>query len=104
MLGAESSVLRRVNLPLAFRLCASPGEWTDMKIYDADKTLSVKRPPPGADARRFAAVVVAADDESPLDAVIFLPVFNEEPNLPLLHAKLDEAPSGARADGGNYLR
>ncbi|MBC8031975.1 MAG: glycosyltransferase family 2 protein [Pyrinomonadaceae bacterium] len=49
-----------------------------MKIYDEEDTLLTNAPIP------------ARDGGGP-EVSVFLPVFNEEPNLPPLHAKLDEA-------------
>src|SRR6187431_315217 len=48
-----------------------------MKILDEQETLTPHAPP------ELAA-------EAP-EISVFLPVYNEEPNLPPLHAKLDEA-------------
>ncbi len=50
-----------------------------MKTYDEEETLTRRR-----------AVVVDGDGVAP-EISVFLPVFNEEPNLRPLHAKLDEA-------------
>jgi dolichol-phosphate mannosyltransferase len=51
-----------------------------MKTYDEEETLT----------RRRAVVAASSEDEAP-EISVFLPVFNEEPNLRPLHAKLDEA-------------
>jgi glycosyltransferase involved in cell wall biosynthesis len=51
-----------------------------MKTYDEEETLT----------RRRAVVAASGEDEAP-EISVFLPVFNEEPNLRPLHAKLDEA-------------
>jgi len=55
--------------------------WQDslMKIYDEEEDTLVVNPPR-----------VAGDGRQP-EVSVFLPVYNEEPNLPPLHAKLDEA-------------
>ena len=49
-----------------------------MKIYEEEHTLAVNAP-------------AAVRDGSRPEVSVFLPVYNEEPNLPPLHAKLDEA-------------
>ncbi|HWN08377.1 MAG TPA: glycosyltransferase family 2 protein [Pyrinomonadaceae bacterium] len=49
-----------------------------MKIYEEEETLVTNVP-------------VAASDGGRPEVSVFLPVYNEEPNLPPLHAKLDEA-------------
>jgi len=49
-----------------------------MKIYEEEETLVTN------------ARVATGDGERP-EVSVFLPVYNEEPNLPPLHAKLDEA-------------
>ncbi|MEJ7617711.1 MAG: hypothetical protein WKF30_12275, partial [Pyrinomonadaceae bacterium] len=54
-----------------------------MKTYEED-ILTLRRP--RAETSRHESA-----DESLLDLSIFLPVYNEEPNLPLLQAKLDES-------------
>ncbi|HEY8226202.1 MAG TPA: glycosyltransferase family 2 protein [Pyrinomonadaceae bacterium] len=50
-----------------------------MKVYDEEETL-----------RRNRAEILAAESEAP-EISVFLPVYNEEPNLLPLHAKLDES-------------
>ena len=51
-----------------------------MKIYDEEETILSRQTQTAEDAANGAP-----------DISVFLPVFNEEPNLSLLHAKLDEA-------------
>src|SRR5438034_6546957 len=50
-----------------------------MKVYDEEETL-----------RRNRAEISRAESEAP-EISVFLPVYNEEPNLLPLHAKLDES-------------
>src|SRR5207237_7794222 len=50
-----------------------------MRVYDEEETL-----------RRNRAEISAGESEAP-EISVFLPVYNEEPNLLPLHAKLDEA-------------
>jgi len=50
-----------------------------MKVYDEEETL-----------RRNRAEISAGESEAP-EISVFLPVYNEEPNLLPLHAKLDES-------------
>ncbi len=50
-----------------------------MKVYDEEETL-----------RRNRAEISTAESEAP-EISVFLPVYNEEPNLLPLHAKLDES-------------
>jgi len=50
-----------------------------MKVYDEEESL-----------KGLAAEIPSPGSESP-EISVFLPVYNEEPNLLLLHAKLDEA-------------
>jgi glycosyltransferase involved in cell wall biosynthesis len=59
-----------------------------MKIYDEEETLVHKRQSPASDEK--AVRRSPASGEQP-ELSIFLPVYNEEPNLLPLHAKLDEA-------------
>ena len=49
-----------------------------MKIYDEEETM-------------VAGKALAVSDGGRPELSVFLPVYNEEPNLPPLHAKLDEA-------------
>ena len=50
-----------------------------MKVYDEEETL-----------RRDRAEILSGESEAP-EISVFLPVYNEEPNLLPLHAKLDES-------------
>ncbi len=57
-----------------------------MRVYDEEETL--KRPRTGALA---TAAPAPDDDDNAPDVSVFLPVFNEEPNLRPLQAKMDAA-------------
>ena len=59
-----------------------------MKIYDEEETVITTRPATESEARPAARAL--ASGEKP-ELSIFLPVFNEKPNLPPLHIKLDAA-------------
>ena len=59
-----------------------------MKIYDEEETLVSKRPSPSVDVEPEQPSPVVEEKST---VSIFLPVFNEEPNLLPLHAKLDAA-------------
>src|SRR6267143_3151437 len=59
-----------------------------MKIYDEEETLVNKRQSPSSDEK--PALRSPSSDEKP-ELSVFLPVYNEEPNLLPLHAKLDKA-------------
>ena len=61
-----------------------------MKIYDQEETLSVN------------ASTASARKEKP-DLSVFLPVYNEEPNLRPLHEKLDQALKDSGPYGRNHL-
>jgi len=91
ILGAESSILRHVNLPLGYPRYASRDELIDEKLYDEkDSTL-------------MDPTVFVEQDGQPPEISVFLPVYDEEPNLVLLHEKLTSL-SGPRASSGNNLR
>ena len=47
---------------------------------------------------------IAASSADVPEVSVFLPVFNEEPNLRPLHAKLDEALKSSRTIGRDRLR
>jgi glycosyltransferase involved in cell wall biosynthesis len=59
-----------------------------MKIYDEEETLINKRQRPSSDEK--PVLRSHSSGEQP-ELSVFLPVYNEEPNLLPLHAKLDEA-------------
>jgi glycosyltransferase involved in cell wall biosynthesis len=59
-----------------------------MKIYDEEETLINKRQRPSSDEK--PVLRSPSSGERP-ELSVFLPVYNEEPNLLPLHAKLDEA-------------
>src|ERR687898_1626325 len=59
-----------------------------MKIYDEEETVITTRPDSESEARRASKVLPSGENP---ELSIFLPVFNEKPNLAPLHIKLDAA-------------
>ena len=59
-----------------------------MKIYDEEETVISKRPDTESEARPASRALPSGENP---ELSIFLPVFNEKPNLAPLHIKLDAA-------------